>query len=31
MKLMSVFVNMDKQMGKHFEAGLADLKVSAEK
>jgi uncharacterized protein YndB with AHSA1/START domain len=31
MKLMSVFVNMDKQMGSHFETGLADLKSAAEK
>ena len=31
MKLMSVLVNMDEQIGKHFEAGLADLKVSAKK
>jgi|SRR5579863_7700683 len=31
MKLMGVFVNMDKMMGKHFEAGLANLKATAEK
>ena len=31
MKLMSVFVNMDKQMGSHFEAGLANLKTAAER
>jgi uncharacterized protein YndB with AHSA1/START domain len=30
MKLMSVFVNMDRFMGKHFEAGLASLKSAAE-
>ncbi len=31
MKVMGVFVNMDKMMGKHFEDGLANLKVAAEK
>jgi uncharacterized protein YndB with AHSA1/START domain len=31
LKLMSVFVNMDKMMGKHFEDGLAGLKSAAEK
>ena len=31
MKLMGVFVNMDKMMGKHFESGLASLKSLAEK
>jgi uncharacterized protein YndB with AHSA1/START domain len=30
MKVMSVFVNMDRMMGKHFEAGLQNLKVAAE-
>lgn len=29
-KVMSVFVNMDKMMGKHFEMGLDDLKRIAE-
>jgi uncharacterized protein YndB with AHSA1/START domain len=29
-KLMSVFVNMDRMMGAHFEAGLRDLKAAAE-
>ena len=31
MKLMSVFTNMDRMMGKHFEDGLANLKSVAEK
>jgi hypothetical protein len=31
MKVMSVFVNMDRVMGKHFEAGLNNLKAVAEK
>jgi hypothetical protein len=31
MKLMSVFMNMDRMMGKHFEAGLENLKAVAEK
>jgi uncharacterized protein YndB with AHSA1/START domain len=31
MRVMGVFVNMDKTMGKHFEDGLANLKVAAEK
>ena len=31
MKLMSVFTNMDRMMGKHFEEGLANLKAVAEK
>jgi carbon monoxide dehydrogenase subunit G len=31
MKVMGVFVNMDKMLGKHFEDGLANLKVAAEK
>jgi uncharacterized protein YndB with AHSA1/START domain len=30
-KLMSVFMNMDKMVGKDFEAGLANLKVVVEK
>jgi len=30
MKLMSVFMNMDRVMGKHFETGLANLKTAAE-
>jgi uncharacterized protein YndB with AHSA1/START domain len=31
MKLMGVFMNMDKMVGKDFEAGLATLKMEAEK
>jgi uncharacterized protein YndB with AHSA1/START domain len=31
MRVMSVFVNMDKFMGKHFEDGLANLRAAAEK
>lgn len=31
LKLMSLFVNPDKQMGPHFDAGLANLKTAAEK
>jgi uncharacterized protein YndB with AHSA1/START domain len=31
MKLMGVFVNMDKVAGRHFESGLMSLKVIAEK
>jgi uncharacterized protein YndB with AHSA1/START domain len=31
MKVMSIFVNMDRQMGEHFDAGLASLKAAAEK
>ena len=31
MKLMGVFVNMDKMMGKHFERGLDNLKIVCEK
>ncbi len=31
MKVMSVFINMDKMMGKHFEQGLSNLKDAAEK
>jgi uncharacterized protein YndB with AHSA1/START domain len=30
MKLMSVFTDMDRFMGKHFETGLANLKAAAE-
>ena len=30
-KLMGVFVNMDKMIGKDFETGLANLKAAAEK
>jgi uncharacterized protein YndB with AHSA1/START domain len=29
-KLMSVFISMDRMMGKHFESGLANLKAAAE-
>jgi uncharacterized protein YndB with AHSA1/START domain len=31
MKVMGVFVNMDRMMGKHFEDGLGNLKAVAEK
>jgi carbon monoxide dehydrogenase subunit G len=31
MKVMGIFVNMDKMMGRHFEDGLANLKSAAEK
>ena len=31
MKLMGLFVNMDRLMGKHFEAGLENLKEAAER
>lgn len=31
MKVMSVFTNMDRVMGKHFESGLAHLKTAAER
>jgi len=31
MKVMSVFVNMDHLMGRHFETGLANLKAAAER
>jgi uncharacterized protein YndB with AHSA1/START domain len=31
MKVMSLFVNMDKVAGKHFEDGLANLKAAAER
>jgi hypothetical protein len=30
MRVMGIFVNMDRMMGKHFEAGLANLKSAAE-
>jgi len=30
MKLMSVFTNMDRMMGQHFERGLHNLKAAAE-
>jgi uncharacterized protein YndB with AHSA1/START domain len=30
MKLMGMFVNMDRMMGKHFETGLSELKILAE-
>jgi Polyketide cyclase / dehydrase and lipid transport len=30
MKLMGIFVNMDRMMGKHFETGLQNLKAAAE-
>jgi len=30
MRIMGVFVNMDRTMGKHFEAGLANLEAVAE-
>ena len=30
MKLMGVFVNMDRMMGSHFERGLNNLKAAAE-
>jgi uncharacterized protein YndB with AHSA1/START domain len=31
MKMMSIFINMDHESGKHFEAGLKNLKTAAEK
>jgi len=31
MKIMHVFMDMDKMMGKDFEAGLANLKTVAER
>ncbi len=31
MKVMSVFINMDHEAGKHFEAGLRNLKMAVEK
>ena len=30
MKVMSIFVNMDRVMGKHFQSGLNHLKKAAE-
>ena len=30
MRIMGIFVNMDRTMGKHFETGLANLKAVAE-
>jgi hypothetical protein len=30
-KLIGVFINMDRMVGKDFEAGLANLKAAAEK
>jgi hypothetical protein len=30
-KVMKVFINMDKLVGKDFEAGLANLKAQSEK
>ena len=30
MKLLGVFVNMDRMLGKHFEAGLQNLKIVSE-
>jgi hypothetical protein len=30
MKVMDVFVNMDRTLGKHFEAGLQNLKIVSE-
>jgi hypothetical protein len=31
MKVMGIFVNMDKMMGQHFERGLDNLKIVCEK
>lgn len=31
MKLIGIFANMDRMMGRHFENGLQNLKASAEK
>jgi hypothetical protein len=31
MTIMHVFINMDKMLGKDFEAGLANLKAVAER
>jgi hypothetical protein len=31
MKLMSLFTNMDRMMGRHFESGLQNLKQLAER
>ena len=30
-KIIHVFIDMDKMVGKDFEAGLADMKAAAEK
>jgi hypothetical protein len=30
MKVMGVFVNMDRMLGKHFETGLQNLKIVSE-
>jgi hypothetical protein len=30
MKVMGVFVNMDRMLGKHFEAGRQNLKIVSE-
>jgi hypothetical protein len=30
MRLMGIFMNMDRMMGKHFEAGLENLRTIAE-
>ena len=30
-KLIGIFINMDRMVGKDFEVGLANLKVAAEK
>jgi hypothetical protein len=30
MKVMGVFMNMDRMLGKHFEAGLQNLKIVSE-
>jgi len=30
-KLMGIFFNMDRMIGRDFEAGLADLKTAAER
>jgi hypothetical protein len=30
MKIMSIFVNMDRVVGRHFESGLDNLKTVAE-
>jgi hypothetical protein len=31
MKVMSIFVNIQKEFGKHMESGLSSLKAAAEK
>jgi hypothetical protein len=30
MRIMGIFMNMDRMMGKHFEAGLENLRTIAE-